>query len=285
MFKSIDPGAVGIRGYSLQENIELARQTGFEGLDFSIREAAALAREKGAAQVKALFHDSGIRPGAWALPFDWRADSWRDDVAQLPQYAETAAALGATRASTWCPPSSAEREFAENFAWHVERFSAIAEVLKACGIRFGIEFIGPQSLRPAHQHDFIYSMDGMQEMAAAIGTGNVGLLLDAWHLYTSGGSVDDIDKISVDDIVSVHVNDAPRGLSMAEYDDHDRRLPLETGVMPLEGFMKKLIALDYDGPVMPEPFSKRVNAIDDPREAAALTAHHMNRLWEVAGLG
>ena len=43
-----------------------------------------------------------------------------------------------------------------------------------------------------------------------------GLLLDAWHLYTSGGSVDDLDKISKSDIVNVHVNDAPRGLTMAE---------------------------------------------------------------------
>ena len=74
----------------------------------------------------------------------------------------------------------------------------------------------------------------MLELAAACGTGNVGLLLDAWHLYTSGGAVADMDKISNADIVNVHVNDAPTGLSMAEYNDHDRRLPTETGVLPLE---------------------------------------------------
>lgn len=285
MYKTISPGALGIRGNSLQEHIELARRTGFQGLDFSIREAAGLARDMGTAQVKALFHDNGIRPGAWGLPFDWRADSWREDVAELAQYAEVAAQLGALRASTWCPPTSTEREFDENFAWHVERFRAIADVLKSSGIRFGIEFIGPQSLRPANQHDFIYDMDGMLELAAAIGTGNVGLLLDAWHLYTSGGSLEDLDKIGRDDIVNVHVNDAPLGLTMAEYDDHDRRLPTETGVLPLEGFMKQLIALGYDGPVTPEPFSKRVNAIEDPVAAAELTARHMGRLWDLAGLG
>ena len=49
--------------------------------------------------------------------------------------------------------------------------------------------------------------------------------------------------------------------------------------------MKKLAALGYDGPVTPEPFSKRVNALEDPREAAALTAEYMDAIVGAAGLG
>ncbi len=280
MYKTLSPGAIGIRGLSLDESLKLARATGFDGLDFSIYEAAAL----GAAAAQSLFEDAGLKYGAWGMPVRWLSDEWRDDLAELPRYAEVGAAMGAVRASTWCPPSSAEREFADNFAWHLERFAAIAEVLNEYGIRFGIEFIGPRSLRPPDKHAFIYTMEGMLEMAAAIGTGNVGLLLDAWHLYTSGGSLDDLDKISNADIVNVHVNDAPADLTMAEYIDNDRRLPCETGVIDLAGFMGKLSALGYDGPVTPEPFSARVNAIDDPQEAAAETAASMDRLWQAAGL-
>ncbi len=280
MYKTLSPGALGIRGLSLADGIALAKQSGFGGLDFNIVEAAEL----GADAASALFADAGIKYGAWGLTVRWQSEEWRDDLAELPRYAAVAAEMGATRCSTWCPPSSATRPFAENFDWHLERFAAIAEVLNENGIRFGIEFIGPQSLRPADQHDFIYNMEGMLELGAACGTGNVGLLLDAWHLYTSGGAVDDLDKISNADIVNVHVNDAPEGLTMATYNDHDRRLPTETGILPLEGFMKKLIALGYDGPVTPEPFSKTVNAIEDPQEAARLTADYMDRLWQVAGL-
>ena len=285
MYKTLSPGAIGIRGLSLEESIQLARSSGFQGLDFSIQQAAEIADENGAAAVRCLFDDAGVKYGAWGMPVRWQSDDWRDDLAQLPRYADLAAELGATRTSTWCPPSSDTREFDENYAWHVERFRAIAEVLKASGIRFGIEFIGPRTLRPADRHAFIYDMGGMLELAAAIGTGNVGLLLDAWHLYTSGGAVDDLDNISNADIVNVHVNDAPTGLTMDTYNDHDRRLPCETGVLPLEAFMKKLIALGYEGPVTPEPFSKRVNAIDDPAEAAAVTASSMDQLWALAGLG
>jgi sugar phosphate isomerase/epimerase len=110
------------------------------------------------------------------------------------------------------------------------------------------------------------------------------LLLDAWHLYTSGGSADDLDTITAQDIVTVHVNDAPTGLAMDEYVDNDRRLPMETGVIDLGAFMKKLAGLGYDGPITPEPFSKRVNAIQDPLEAAQLVAEHMDKLWAAGGL-
>ena len=284
MYKSLSPGAIGIRGLSLAESVELAKTTGFAGLDFSIQQAAQLAADGGAARVKDLFAAAGIRFGAWGLPVDWRSEGWRADLAELPRYAALAAEMGADRVSTWCPPSSTERAFTENFDWHRERFTAIAQVLKAHGIRFGIEFIGPQSLRPPQQHAFIYTMEGMLELAAAIGTGNVGLLLDAWHLYTSGGAVEDLQKISNADIVNVHVNDAPAGLTMVQYIDNDRRLPLETGVLPLAEFMRQLAALGYDGPVTPEPFSARLNALAEPLEAARQTAEAMDRLWQVGGL-
>ena len=34
MYKTLSPGVIGIRGKSLKEQVILAEQTGFEGLDF-----------------------------------------------------------------------------------------------------------------------------------------------------------------------------------------------------------------------------------------------------------
>ena len=280
MFKNLSAGAIGIRNYGLEDTLKLAQQTGFGGIDFSIQEAAQLGAEK----AKSLFAQYGCQYGAWGIPVAWRDDDqWQADVQALPALAETAQAMGALRTATWCPPSG-DRPFDENFQWHVDRFGAIAEALKPYGIRFGIEFIGPQTLRPPEKEAFIYTMEGMLDLAKAIGTGNVGLLLDAWHLYTSGGSLDDLDKITNDDVVVVHVNDAPEGLTMETYDDHDRRLPMETNVMDLPGFMRKLAVMNYDGPVTPEPFSKRLNSLDDPQEAARITAEYMDKMWQASGL-
>ena len=57
----------------------------------------------------------------------------------------------------------------------------------------------------------------------------------------------------------VHVNDAPAGIARDEQIDTVRTLPMETGVIDLAGFMQAMQEIGYDGPVMPEPFSQRVN--------------------------
>lgn len=287
MFKNLSAGAIGIRGLSLIEVIDLAQKSGFEGIDFDIREASKLADEHGIDYVRALFDNAGVRPGQWGLPVAWnRDDQWDQDLAQLPKLAKLGRDLGCTRTTTWCPSGSDEREYDENMQWHVARFRPIAEVLKAYDCRMGIEFIGPKTYRDQFPHAFIYTLQGIMELAEAIGTGNVGLLLDAYHLYTSGGSNEDLEEITAYDIVTAHVNDAPTGVARDEQLDQVRCLPMETGVIDLPGFTRKLKALGYDGPVTPEPFSRRVNAIaeKDPLKAAQVVAEYMSRLWEAGGL-
>ena len=123
-------------------------------------------------------------------------------------------------------------------------------------------------------------------MYGAIGTGNVGLLLDTWHLYTSGGSNEDLGGITANDVVTVHVNDAPAGVARDDQVDSVRRLPMETGVIDLPDFLRRLDETGYNGPVTPEPFSQRINAIaaKDPLEAAQVVSEHMSRLWQASGL-
>jgi sugar phosphate isomerase/epimerase len=285
MFKNLSAGAIGIRGATLAETISLAAEAGFEGIDFSIREVAALADGYGMDHVREMFDEAGVRPGQWGLPVAWRDDvQYQQDLASLPRLAAVAAELGCDRTATWCPPASDERTFDENFTWHADRFRPIAAVLKEHGCRLGIEFIGPKTLREGREYEFIYTLEGMMSLADAIGTGNVGLLLDAWHLYTSGGSVDDLDQITAEHIVTVHVNDAPAGVPVDEQVDNVRRLPMATGVIDLPAFMRKLAELDYDGPVTPEPFSQSLNelAAEDPLAAAKRAAEHMERMWDAA---
>lgn len=154
------------------------------------------------------------------------------------------------------------------------------------GCSFGIEFLGPKSLRTGHKYEFICTLDGMMRSAADIGTGNVGLLLDAWHLYTSGDGLEALDKITAADIVAVHINDAPAGIPIDELPDTVRCLPLETGVIDLVGFMRKLAALGYDGPVTTEPFNQRINAIaaEDPLAAAQAVSQAMDQLWQAKAI-
>lgn len=287
MYKNLSAGAIGIRNYPLDKTIQLAADTGYAGIDFDIREAARLADEQGAGYVRDLFASRGVRPGQWGLPVLWNNEAtWQAELSALPRLAAVAVELGCVRTATWCPSWSDVRAYDENFAWHVERFRPIAQVLADHGCMFGIEFLGPKTLRDGHPYGFIYTLQEMMELAAAIGTGNVGLLLDAWHLFTSGGSLADLDTITSADIVTVHINDAPAGIPWDQLADTVRCLPLETGVLDLVGFMQKLQSLGYDGPVTTEPFNARVNemAAHDPHLAARTVSEAMDRLWRASGL-
>lgn len=51
MFKNFWAGALGFYKVSLTESIDLAKQTGFAGTDFDIRQAASLADERGVGYV------------------------------------------------------------------------------------------------------------------------------------------------------------------------------------------------------------------------------------------
>jgi sugar phosphate isomerase/epimerase len=286
MYTTIGPEALGIRGLSLSEAIDLARDAGFVGLSFDSRAAAQIIDEQGLAAAQEQFAQAGVKPALWNLPVAWRDDNqWASDLRELPRLARAARNLGATRTATYMPSGSDERPFQENFDWHVARLRPIAEVLRDEGCRFGIEFIGPKTFRAAFRHEFIHTLDGVMELVAAIGTGNVGVMLDSWHLYTSGGTLADLERLTNDDVVVVHVNDAPAGIARDEQIDTVRTLPMETGVIDLVGFMRALREMAYDGPVMPEPFSQRINdlAATDPEAAAREAAQSMDALWRAAG--
>jgi sugar phosphate isomerase/epimerase len=287
MYATIGPDQLGIRGLSLSEAIALAHDAGFAGLAFDSRAATRAVDEHGLAAVQDQFARAGVKPALWNLPVAWRDDEqWQADLRELPRLAATARALGATRTATYMPSGSDERPFRENFDWHVSRMRPIAEVLRDEGCRFGIEFLGPRTYRAAFRHEFIHTLDGVMELVAAIGTGNVGVLLDSWHLYTSGGTIGDLQRLTNHDVVVVHVNDAPAGIARDEQIDTVRTLPMETGVIDLVGFMQALREIGYDGPVMPEPFSQRINdlAATDPKAAAREAARSMDALWRAAAL-
>ena len=107
------------------------------------------------------------------------------------------------------------------------------------GVHLGLEFIGPKTLRDSQKYPFVHTMAQMLGMAQQIGP-NVGLLLDCWHWHTSHGTVDELHNLTAEQVVYVHVNDAPAGVPTDEQVDSVRALPGETGVIDIVGFLQAL---------------------------------------------
>src|SRR6185369_16124190 len=118
-----------------------------------------------------------------------------------------------------------------------------------------------------------HQMAPMLEMGAEIGS-NVGLLLDVWHWYTSGGTVDELKALRNEQVVYVHVSDAPVGVPVDKQIDNKRCLPGATGVIDIGGFLGALKQIGYDGPIVPEPFGN----------AASWAADSLRAIWKTAGI-
>lgn len=285
MYKALSPGAIGVKAANLQEALAAAQTGGFEGVEFSAHEVAGLVESQGADYVKSLFADAQIKPAGWGLPTDWRSseENWRKGLAELPRLASAASAIGCPRTMTWILPGSNERSYEENRRFHIERFTPIAHILADNGCHLGLEFIGPKTLRDSQKYPFVYKMNDMLEMGQEIGP-NVGLLLDCWHWYTSESNLDELKALRPEQVVYVHVNDAPAGVAIHDQVDNVRALPGETGVIDIAGFLQALQSIGYDGPVTPEPFKKELS--DLPSDAARLekVGAAMNDIFQKAGL-
>lgn len=263
MIKTLNAGAIRVSQPDLATGLLNARNHGFAGLEFDPPQVIASDGDLG-----------GVTLQAFGLSVEWRQDEakFQDGLAKLPALADAAENIGCTRCATWVLPGHDERNFDQSTEFHIERFRPIAEILGERGISLGLEFIGPRHLRDMFVFPWIYTMGAMLELAHEIAP-NVGLLLDVYHWHTSGGTVEEIERLRPQDVVLVHLNDAITGHARHELPDGTRALPGETGVVDVEGFLGALRKIGYTGPASCEPFSNALGELpDDDARLAKVSA-------------
>lgn len=286
MFLNLGPPELGIK-CSLEQCVALAKSSGYEGIDVDIFEVQKLVAEKDTKYVRDLIADAGLKIGSW-IWFDHFGFSDDDALFQeqldaLPSLSEVAEAIGATRVLSWILPYSDSLTFERNFDQHVARIGAAMKILNDHGQHMALEYIGPITFRDGHAHEFISTQKAALELIAAVGSPNVGLIMDSWHWYTSSGTIEDIRNLPGDLAVFVHLSDAPPDTPVDSQMDDVRRLPGSTGVINNVAFLRALQSIGYAGPITAEPFSAEINALPD-EDAAKLTADAMAELLAQAGI-
>lgn len=277
-------GATAGGSLNLPDFIALAKSTGFEGVEFSIGAVADLIDQEGEDAANALFKESGIVPGAFGLTVEWRKDddTFHKGIEELPRLARAAQVIGCTRCCTWVLPENESLE--EYKARSLARWGRIAKTLSDYDVHLGLEFLGPAHFRTNPDNVWFYDIAGALEAAdetmAQSGTQNVGLLVDCWHWYTGGGSIMDLASIPVEQVVHVHINDAPQ-IPREEQKDSVRLLPGDSGIIDIKGFLQTLKALGYEGPVAVETFSEELRALS-PQEAVQRAAVAVRKVWDDA---
>ncbi len=270
---ALTPGSIGVNVKNQKELNDLAHRHKFEAVEPMAGELAAMSADQ-AAECVADLKAKALVWAAAGLPVDFRGEdaAFRDGLGKLPAIAAGLKRAGVVRMGTWLSPSHGSLAYLANFKQHAARLRGIAAVLKDHGIRLGLEYVGTRLLWTGKKYPFIHTMAETRELIDAIGTGNVGLVLDTWHWWQAGDTEADILALTAEDVVGVDLNDAPKGVEKALQKDNERELPVATGVIDAAQFLNALQRIGYDGPARPEPFNRVLNAMDNDAACAASSA-------------
>ena len=269
--------SIGVRATPL-EAIDLACEHGFDSVGFQASGLLAfrpadrdLARDK--------LKSCGLIFGAVDLPVEFRGsdEEFGIDLGRLPAIAAAVREMGGDRFWTWLAPCHEKLPFEAHFDLHVRRLGRVAAVLQAEGLRLGLEYLAPQTLRRNWDHPFIHTLSQTRRLIEAIGSPVLGVVLDSFHWHAASESTGDITALPDGSVVAVDLSDAPMGVAVHDLRDDARELPEATGVIDTVGFLQAAASRAADRtPIRAEPFNPPVNPSSN-REFIAMVATALNR--------
>ncbi len=285
LFKNLNPLALGVTGHQ-SEIIELALTYGFRGIDLDIVDFAGRVRRRGLEYAARLIRSARVLHfGSFALPFELDAEdeTFKTEVAKLPEYAQVAADAGCTRCLATITPANDRLPYHENFEFHRRRLAEIGAALAPTGVRLGVGFRAAGNLRKGQAFQFIHDLDATMLLLNMAAAKNIGLLLDVWDLTVSGGSIDNVRNIPVEQIVAVQVADLPDDASLADVTEESRLLPGVSRRIDIAGMIRLLADRGFGGPVSPMPHR---GIFGKPRRDAIVrrAGDAIDAVWRAAGL-
>lgn len=105
------------------------------------------------------------------------------------------------------------------------------------GVALGFEFLGQTDCT-------VQDVELANEIVRQVNRTNVGLVIDSFHFYAGGSTIESINKIDPDKIFIFHINDA-EDLPRDQLQDSHRLLP-GLGILPLSALLKAFERIGYD---------------------------------------
>ncbi len=219
-------------------------------------------------EARNLLEDRAIIPvhGGWSLRLNWSREKFEQGLLVAEKEMHFAAQWGSRSGALVLPPSLSTVNHGMTEEEMLERIGRTADLASRSGLSLVIEFMGVASEKPLPAS--YRTLTGALRVVRLVGRANLGILLDSFHWYTSGGTLDEINDMPTDIPLFVHLNDAPAG-DRRSLTDAMRELP-GSGVIHLSGFLNALLGLGYRGPASIELKHPQLHAM--PALAAAETA-------------
>jgi len=142
----------------------------------------------------------------------------------------------------------------------------LADIAATYNVSLAFEFLGQADCS-------VQTLAQANEIAEAVDRENVGLIIDSFHFYAGGSSIEMIQSVAPDSIYVFHLNDA-EDLPRAQLEDRHRLYP-GSGILPLSEMFRAFNRIGYDRVASIEIFRPEYWEMDpmkvarDARRAAA----------------
>ena len=113
----------------------------------------------------------------------------------------------------------------------------LGRIAEQHGVALAFEFLGQPRCS-------VQTLEQASEIVERLARPNVGLVIDSFHFYAGGSSIEAIDALDAQRLFIFHINDA-EDLPREKLEDRHRLLP-GLGILPLKEIISALKRIDYD---------------------------------------
>ena len=227
----------------LRTDILAARAAGFDVLEiWAAKLRHYLNNESGSVtDLKELLSASAVKP--WSInSIEHITFRTADAYARIKSECEELSAIAAAIDCPYIvvvpgklPPQTPSREAViEESTRVLLELGAIAE---SHGVGLAFEFLGQTGCS-------VQTLDLASEIVGRVARPNVGLVIDSFHFYAGGSSMDMIDALDPERLFIFHINDA-EDLPREQLQDSHRLLP-GLGILPLREMLQAFKRIGYD---------------------------------------
>jgi 2-keto-myo-inositol isomerase len=225
----------------IETEIPAIAAAGFEWVELRTPELRNYLRANSLASLRRLLDDCGVRVGSInALEFvSFRGESYTGVLDECRELCEWSAALGCDCVIAVPSPTPSHET-----TWHEIRSEServltdLASITAPLGITLGFEPLG-------FGWCSVRTVAGACEILNAVGSPQVGLVLDLFHFALGGSRMQELDMIDATRMPIVHVDDFVRGTTEAAT-DADRLFPGD-GDLGIDEICSRLVARGFSG--------------------------------------
>ncbi|HKO95991.1 MAG TPA: sugar phosphate isomerase/epimerase [Pyrinomonadaceae bacterium] len=233
-------GATTMRA-DLATDIRAARIAGFPFLEIWAAKLRQYLKTKSVAELKHAFDVSDVKPlsinSIEHITFR-NSDEYFRIKEQCEELSTIAGELG-------CPyvvvvpgklpqPTPNRQQIIEQSREVLEELATIAE---RHGVALGFEFLGQTDCS-------VQTVELASEIVRQVNRNNVGLVIDSFHFYAGGSTIESLNALNPEKLFIFHINDA-EDLPREQLEDSHRLLP-GLGILPLKEMIKAFQSIGYD---------------------------------------